>query len=215
MNVLTPAVEDLYEVFAAPRPAEVACCDHCVDPAKLEPFTSVPLRSLTAEQVGVFWLKSGTIGDEGFVRYLLPRFLELISTGEIDDFDSDYYLRLVTTGYPAWTTREQAAVVRYLRALWTAGLAGHVRIDVGHLLARLADTHDEVGGFLVELEGAPALLADYVRGLAVDEKRPGYVEQWLFGDGPLVALEKAALELPDPDGTYSYTHLMLEGLRVR
>lgn len=208
-------MEDLYEVFAAARPAKVDYCDHCVDAAKLEPFTSVPLRSLTAEQVGVFWLKSGTIGDESFVRYLLPRFLELISTGEIDEFDSDYYLRLVTTGYPAWTAREQAAAARYLRELWTAGLAGHVKIDVRHLLARLADTHDDVGGFLAELEGAPALLADYVQGLATDKKRPAHVDQWLFGDGPLVALERAALELPDPDGTYSYAHLVLEGLRVR
>ena len=44
---MTAQVERLYETFAAPRPAVVDYCDHCVDPADIAPFTTVPLRELT------------------------------------------------------------------------------------------------------------------------------------------------------------------------
>jgi hypothetical protein len=107
-------IERLYEVFAAPRPRVVDHCDHCVSPEDVAPFTTVPLRELTSGQVEKYWLKSGTIGDENFVRYLLPRVLDLIAAGELEaDF---FWLRLVSETYAKGDPREQAAVRDYFLA---------------------------------------------------------------------------------------------------
>lgn len=117
-------IERLYEVFAAPRPRVVDYCDHCVNREDVAPFTAVPLRELTSGQVGKYWLKSGTIGDENFVRYLLPRVLDLIAAGELEaDF---FWLRLVSEAYAKGGPREQAAVRDYFLAT-PAALAGLVR----------------------------------------------------------------------------------------
>ncbi|GLY48433.1 hypothetical protein Lesp01_20890 [Lentzea sp. NBRC 102530] len=94
-----------------PRPRVVEFCDHCVDAASIAPFTTLPLRELTSGQIEKFWLKSGTIGDEHFVRYLLPRVLELIALGELDaDF---YWLRLTSEVYAKADPRERAAIHDY------------------------------------------------------------------------------------------------------
>ncbi|HEX8864644.1 MAG TPA: hypothetical protein VF821_03205 [Lentzea sp.] len=107
-------IERLYEVFAAPRPAVVEFCDHCVDPAAVAPFTTVPLRQLTSDQIEEFWLKSGTIGDETFVRYLLPRVLDLIAAGALDaDF---FWLGLVAKVYAEGDSRERTALQNYFLA---------------------------------------------------------------------------------------------------
>lgn len=117
-------IERLYEVFATPRPAVVDFCDHCVNAADIAPFTTVPLRELTSGQIEKFWLKSGTIGDEAFVRYLLPRVLELIASDELEaDF---YWLRLVSEAYAKGDPREQAALRDYFLTTPIA-LAGLVR----------------------------------------------------------------------------------------
>ncbi|GGN05827.1 hypothetical protein GCM10011609_51460 [Lentzea pudingi] len=117
-------IERLYDVFAMPRPRVVEFCDHCVTPEAVAPFTTVPLRELTSDQVGRFWLKSGTIGDDDFVRYLLPRVMELIAAGELEaDF---FWLRLVAEAYAKGDPREQAAVREYFLATPVA-LAGLVR----------------------------------------------------------------------------------------
>ncbi|MFD4641209.1 hypothetical protein ACFWN2_28125 [Lentzea sp. NPDC058436] len=106
-------IERVYEVFAAPRPRVVDFCDHCVTAQDVAPFTTVPLRELTSEHVERFWLKSGTIGDENFVRYLLPRVMELISTGELEaDF---YWLRLITETREKSDQREQRVIDDWLR----------------------------------------------------------------------------------------------------
>ncbi len=107
-------IEPLYEVFALPRPAVVDYCDHCVDPADVAPFTTVPLRELTPDHLEKFWLRSGTIGDAAFVRYLLPRVLDLIAAGALDaDF---FWLRLVTEAHAAGDARERAAVEAWFLA---------------------------------------------------------------------------------------------------
>ncbi|MGW6443894.1 hypothetical protein [Lentzea sp. NPDC055074] len=127
-------IERLHEVFAMPRPRVVEFCDHCVDAASIAPFTTVPLRELTSLQIEKFWLKSGTIGDENFVRYLLPRVLELIALGEIEaDF---YWLRLASEVYAKSDQREQAALRDYFLGT-PAALAGLVREgpDAGPLTA--------------------------------------------------------------------------------
>jgi hypothetical protein len=117
-------IERLYEVFATPRPRVVEFCDHCVDAVRMDPFTTVALRRLTAEHLGVFWLKSGTIGDETFVRYLLPRVMELVAAGELDaDF---FWLRLISDAYEKGDQRERSAVRDYFLATPSA-LAGLVR----------------------------------------------------------------------------------------
>lgn len=129
-------IERLYDVFATPRPRVVEFCDHCVDAASVAPFTELPLRQLTSEHLGKFWLKSGTIGDENFVRYLLPRVMELIAAGDLDaDF---FWLRLVSEAYAKGDQREQAAVRDYFLATPIA-LAGLVREgpDEGPLTAWL------------------------------------------------------------------------------
>lgn len=107
-------MEHLYEVFAAPRPRVVDYCDHCVKPEDVAPFTTVPLRELTAEQVETYWLHSGTIGDENFARYLLPRVLDLIAADELDpDF---YWLRIANTAHEKGGPRERQAIEAYYDA---------------------------------------------------------------------------------------------------
>jgi hypothetical protein len=107
-------IERIYEVFASPRPRAVEYCDHCVKPEDVAPFTTVPLRELTAEQVETYWLRSGTIGDENFARYLLPRVLDLIATGELDaDF---YWLRIANTAHEKGDSRERQAIEAYYDA---------------------------------------------------------------------------------------------------
>ncbi|WP_394614916.1 hypothetical protein JNUCC0626_34490 [Lentzea sp. JNUCC 0626] len=103
-----------------------------MDAASIAPFTTLPLRELTSEQIEKFWLKSGTIGDENFVRYLLPRVLELIALGELDaDF---YWLRLTSEVYAKADPREQAALRDYFLAtpIALAGLV-HEGPDAGPL----------------------------------------------------------------------------------
>ncbi|MGW4207960.1 hypothetical protein ACWEIJ_08215 [Lentzea sp. NPDC004789] len=107
-------IERLYEVFSAPRPRVVDHCDHCVNPEDVAPFTTVPLRELTSEQVEKYWLRSGTIGDENFARYLLPRVLDLIAAGELDaDF---YWLRIANTAHENGDSRERQAIEAYYDA---------------------------------------------------------------------------------------------------
>ncbi|MCR3746869.1 hypothetical protein [Lentzea californiensis] len=107
-------IERLYDVFAAPRPRVVDYCDHCVKPEDVAPFTTVPLRDLTADQVETYWLRSGTIGDEDFARYLLPRVLDLIAAGELDaDF---YWLRIANTAHEKGDARERQAIEEYYDA---------------------------------------------------------------------------------------------------
>ncbi|MEV6240655.1 hypothetical protein [Lentzea sp. NPDC051838] len=107
-------IERLYEVFSAPRPRVVDYCDHCVKPEDVAPFTTVPLRELTAEQVEIYWLRSGTIGDEKFARYLLPRVLDLIASGELDaDF---YWLRIANTAHENGDSRERQTIEAYYDA---------------------------------------------------------------------------------------------------
>jgi hypothetical protein len=121
-------IERVYEVFATPRPRVVDHCDHCVDAASVAPFTTVPLRELTSGHVEKFWLKSGTIGDETFVRYLLPRVLDLIALGELEaDF---FWLRLAAEVHAKGDPRERSAVQDYFLATPIA-LAGLVREGPG------------------------------------------------------------------------------------
>jgi hypothetical protein len=139
-------IERLYEVFAAPRPAVVDHCDHCVDPADVAPFTTVPLRDLTADHVEKYWLRSGTIGDETFVRYLLPRVLELIAEGALDaDF---FWLGLANSAHQKGDPREQRAIEEYYEATPRA-LAGLVR--------ECADRLDRAGRLAEWLRGPEAL----------------------------------------------------------
>lgn len=211
------AVDELYRAFAAPRPTSVEFCGHCVDPAKVEPFTKVPLRELTAEQVQVYWLQRGVMGDDAFQRYLVPRFLELILAGEIDRFDANYYLDIVSTGYPTWSAQQQVAIDGYLPALWrqwtTVGVNGH---DLRKFLDHVACAGLDMTPYLVAVEQSPEAVAELIWDL--QDNATGAAAQltaWLDTPGPLAILEKAALETPDADGRYSMAHYILEGRRVR
>ncbi|MET9226726.1 hypothetical protein [Lentzea sp. NPDC003310] len=148
-------IERLYDVFATPRPRVVDFCDHCVDAASVEPFTTVPLRQLTSEHLGEFWLKSGTIGDEAFVRYLLPRVLELIAAGDLDaDF---FWLRLVSEAYAEDEPGVRAALHDYFLGTPVA-LAGLVR-------------EGPKAGPLTEWSRTPETLA-VLEGMALTEPDP-------------------------------------------
>lgn len=104
-------IERLYDVFAMPRPRVVEFCDHCLTPQDVAPFTTVPLRELTAEQVETYWLRAGKIGDENFARYLLPRVLDLIAAGELEaDF---YWLRMANSAHEKGDARERQAIEAY------------------------------------------------------------------------------------------------------
>ncbi|MGW6935325.1 hypothetical protein ACWGE0_35060 [Lentzea sp. NPDC054927] len=141
-------IERLYELFAAPRPRVVEFCDHCVEPADVVPFTAVALRELTAGQVEKYWLRSGTIGDEGFRRYLLPRVLELIAVGSLDaDF---FWLRLAVEAHAEGDSREQAVIQDYFLAVPHALAA---------LVGDVVGSKDADGALVAWLRGVEPLAA--------------------------------------------------------
>ncbi|GIM89595.1 hypothetical protein [Paractinoplanes toevensis] len=120
---LDAAVAGLFQAFQDARLSEhVDYCDHCVDAEQVDALRVTPLRQLTPEQLGPFLFNAVTTwGDVAYFRHFLPRLLELVASGAMEDWSYSSFLpgplaRCWTDG----TEEERGALSRFLSAWWSA-----------------------------------------------------------------------------------------------
>ncbi|MFR9780404.1 hypothetical protein ACL02O_30695 [Micromonospora sp. MS34] len=206
---LDTAAAELYTAFARqPRPATMAYCDHCVRPDEVAVLLRVPLRELTAGQLGRYATRClSTWGDVEDLRYLLPRLLELMATGGLDDpVLPESLLGKVGTHRHGWPADQRRAVEAYLGAWWAATLSAHpapweattvlaaagaAGVDVAPLLSAWAAD----GG-----EPAARHLADHLFDPLPRDDPPwaAAARAWRAGPDPARMLIEALLGTSDP-----------------
>ncbi len=157
------ALEDIYGLFAAPRPSVIIGCPCCIDSRRVDVLLAKPLRELTGAELwryitGVFL----TVGGTRDFRYLLPRILEIA----VREPGAAPHIEIVIgklrlAGWSDWPKREHAAIEALVEAwfqqalsndlleaeTWLVGseaesvLCGAARadIDIAAMLARLAE----------------------------------------------------------------------------
>ncbi|WBB69928.1 hypothetical protein [Micromonospora sp. WMMD812] len=206
---LDRAVDQLYAVFRRhPRPSRMGYCAHCVAPAEVAVLLDTPLRALTGGQLRRYAGKALTTwGDLADLRYFLPRLLELLAAGAIDDpvapgrlFDA------IGKHWRGWPRDEQRAVEAYLAAWWGHTLATFpAPVEATDVLAAIGATGVDVGPYLagwVADGGEPAArhLADHLATPLPGDGPPWVlaVRAWRAGPEPARILETAVLAASDP-----------------
>jgi hypothetical protein len=115
------AVAQAYRQFEGYSwPTDLWVCEQCGPEWSADDLRATPLHELTLPQLVAVHVMSL---DDGALRYVLPRLLELLLTTPAPVFDfrmSDLAHRL-----PSWRPDEQAAVRRFAGAVWFELLAGH------------------------------------------------------------------------------------------
>jgi hypothetical protein len=123
---LESAVEGLFRAFdSAPLNDRVDYCDHCVSPEQVEALLVTPLRQLTPDQLGPLLFKAmSTWGDVAYFKHFLPRLLELVAGGAMEDLSYPSFLpsRLACC-WSEGTEEERNAVEGFLRAWWSATIS--------------------------------------------------------------------------------------------
>ncbi|SBT37460.1 hypothetical protein [Micromonospora auratinigra] len=206
---LDTAVTRLYAAFAdRPRPVTMAYCDHCVSAEEVAALLRVPPRALTADQLRRYATKCvSTWGDVDDLRRLLPRLLELLATGELDDpVLPESLLGTVGPHLAAWPAGQRQAVEAYLRAWWAATLSAYPgRWEATTVLAAVGAAGLDVRPFLVAWAadgGAAAArhLADHLVDPLPRAERPwvAAVRAWRAGPEPARMLEDVLLTTTDP-----------------
>ncbi|MEV6371781.1 hypothetical protein [Micromonospora musae] len=208
-DLLGPAIDRLYPAFRRhPRPSRMAYCSHCIAPAEVAALLNTPLRALTGQQLRRFAGKAVTTwGDVADLRYFLPRLLELVATGGIDDpIVPARLLGLVGEHWRTWPRDEQQAIETYLDAWWRQTLTVFpAPIEVDDVLAAIGATGVDIGPFLaawVAHGGTPAA-RHLAQQLATPLPDPGpawtaTVRTWRSGPEPARLLETALLVTADP-----------------
>ena len=123
-DLLTPAVENLYAVFAQYLPLQLAdCCPHCTDADDLAGLQSAPLRELDEDSLERFSFRTMTTwGDADNFRHYLPRLLEWVVWGDELDFEA-VTSKLIYADWRSWPIEEQNTIEQFLLALWQAILS--------------------------------------------------------------------------------------------
>ena len=95
-EALMAAVETAYKVFAGYRPGHqlATCrCPMCMDDYTEEELLNTPLREIDCRLLSEYtWSANGTNNpkyDPNELRYFLPRYFELIASGECPCFNAD------------------------------------------------------------------------------------------------------------------------------
>ncbi|MFE9692503.1 hypothetical protein [Micromonospora sp. NPDC005806] len=205
---LAAAVTGLYAAFARqPRPAAMAYCDHCVRPDEVAVLLRVPPRELTPDQLARYAAKCLTTwGDVDDLRYLLPRLLELLATGGLDDpVLPESLLGKVGAHRRDWPADQRGAVEAYLRAWWAATLSGYPGPwEATTVLAAVGGAGVDVGPYLAAWAadgGEPAArhLADHLFTRLPDNLPWAVtVRRWRAGPDPARILAEALLATGDP-----------------
>ncbi|MEV0806890.1 hypothetical protein [Micromonospora sp. NPDC050200] len=208
---LKAAVEVLYQAFGNVRVIDqVDYCDHCVDPAQVEALRRTPLRQLTSEHLGPLLFNAmSTWGDLGYFKHFLPRLLELVATGEMEDWSYPTFLpsglkQCWTTGTPG----EHRAIAGFLEAWWLATTSswpspcsprdvletidGSGQRVVPHLNALPAQAGEPAARHLA------AFIEDWMVSTRTAEQLWVDVDRWLRGPQPSALLTAAFMDATDP-----------------
>ena len=123
------ALDDIYGVFAAPRPRSIEGCTQCLDEDEIAALLTKPLRELSSSDLypyvsSVFL----TLGEPADFRYLLPRILEIAicHPGALPD-DEIVLGRLKHAEWEAWPEHERAPVIRLIELWLERAMASDLR----------------------------------------------------------------------------------------
>lgn len=209
---LPATVEALYQVFERyPLIESVDYCDHCVEAAQVADLHRTPLRRLTDEQLGPLLFKStSTWGDQRYLNHFLPRLLELVASGDMDDWSYPSVLSNRIGGlWRSGADDERRAIGDFMAAWWqqvTSTYPGGC--EPSELLDTIAECGQSVTPYLVGwpvAAGEPAArqLADLVRNFLGSTWRKSEfwreVDQWLAGPMPTDVLAAAVAATGNPD----------------
>ncbi|MFI6266597.1 hypothetical protein [Micromonospora sp. NPDC051006] len=206
---LDRAVGQLYAAFGRhPRPTRMAHCQHCVHPDEVVALLGAPLRALAARQLCRYAGKAVTTwGDLADLRYFLPRLLELLAAGRLDDpLVPGKLLRTIGEHWRSWPTDEQQAIEAYLDAWWRRTLSDFpAPVEVTDVLAAIGATGMDLRPYLstwADDGGQPAArhLAEHLAYWQPDDPLPWAraVRAWHASAAPARVLEAALLVTDDP-----------------
>ncbi|MFF3864230.1 hypothetical protein [Micromonospora sp. NPDC001898] len=205
------AVERLYGAFAHHSlPADMAACEHCVDPAEVALFARTPLRELAPDQLDTYLIHPGTWGDGTEFPHLLPRLLEAYATGEMEDGPwPDSVTRRISSRWQTWPAAERDAVEHFIRVWWHRNLDGYPSVTPAlDLLEAVAELGVDVGPYLAGFAGVPGEaparhLADVIHHWSYGGSLHGDAEEsmrrWLAGPTPVDVLLSAAVASASPE----------------
>ncbi|GAB2948334.1 hypothetical protein GCM10027280_41330 [Micromonospora polyrhachis] len=206
------AVEALYEVFARyPLIESVAYCDHCVGPEQVVDLHRTPLRHLTDEQLGPLLSKSMTTwGDQRYLNHFLPRLLELVASGEMNQWSYPSFLPHRIGGpWRSGADDERRAIGDFAAAWWKQTTSTYPGpCEPSEVLDTIADCGQSVAPYLFgwpAVAGEPAArqLAALVQDLLGSARRASdfwrEVDQWLAGPMPTDILAAAVVATGSPD----------------
>lgn len=163
------AIDELYAAFSSqPKPSHIDACPCCVTADEICSLLNTSLRELTAQQLSGFASSALlTAGNEGDLRYFLPRMLDLAINEPYWWPDREVVLgKLSMAHWQAWPDRERSAVMGAVEAAFQADLrnASDGAWNIDSWLCGLALAGVDVGPFLAIL-GQPqnegALFAYY------------------------------------------------------
>lgn len=105
-----------------PLRSDVDYCDHCVDPSQVEALRVTPLRQLDPEQLGPLLFDAmSTWGDLEYFQHFLPRLLQLVADGAMDDWSYSTFLpHRLAACWNGGTSEQRTAISRFLQAWWAA-----------------------------------------------------------------------------------------------
>ncbi|MBQ0906859.1 hypothetical protein [Micromonospora sp. U21] len=209
---LQAAVDDLYRVFGRYQLVEsVEYCDHCVDPEQVEALHRTPLRQVTAEQLGPLLFNSTTTwGDQRYLNHFMPRLLELVAAGEMNDRSYHVFLpsRLAGLWRSGWDD-ERRVISDFAWAWWWETTATCPSVcEPREVLDTIAECGQNVSPYLAAWPvhvGKPAArqLAVLVSDLLVSSRQDnGFwceVNDWLSGPMPADVLAAEVSATADPD----------------
>lgn len=152
---LREAIEGLYRAFEADlRWNVVEGCSCCWSAEEAEPLRRTPLRRLTLRDLDSYSANVLlTVGSEENYHCFLPRVFELLAM-EWDEFmmPEASLGSLRRAGWRTWPPAKQAAVERYLAALWRQVLSAPRRYGVnpeaGDVLCGIGRAVDDLTPFL-------------------------------------------------------------------
>ncbi|WP_326562143.1 hypothetical protein [Micromonospora sp. NBC_01796] len=205
------AVEELYRVYGSfPLAEGVDFCAHCVDPERVEALRRTPLRELTPDQLGPLMFKAmSTWGDLPYFKHFLPRLLELLAAGRMEDWSYSVFLPgKLASCYDEGTDDERDALTTFLHDWWMSTVLSWPSLSP---VQDVLETIEQSGRRLVPYLGAwpvatsePAArhLANFVRDWMVstvtDTQYWQDVDRWLRHDVPAALLEAAVRDGGDP-----------------
>ena len=159
---LTDLVEGAYRAFVVPVPVHWSGDDTGLAPDNWRRLSTVPLRQLTPHDLSHFSDETPGTLPRHEVRYLLPRYLDLLACGkrpQIVGVEASLAV-LRRSGYrEAWTESEQVIIEEFLAAFLEAFMANPDYFDfdtiLGEVLCMVACAGSDAPALLPRLDRAP------------------------------------------------------------